>query len=112
MNLPKRIRVQGDGSVTGTKVTDAQTGEELNAFEISLLQRVGEVPLAAIRTWCPEVDVVAELGSCVEMCPFCGREAEMLPDGKHFDVRTSTLASPGGHHEYRLVKRVDLVEEG
>lgn len=68
--LPRRIRITGDGDVMGTRVHDADTGEDLSNLIWSVYWQhvAGQAPRAVVTFAAAALDVVA----AVE-CRHCGR---------------------------------------
>jgi hypothetical protein len=71
-----RVRIVSDGTPTGTRVTEAESGAEIAVSELRIVQdwsgRTQEMR-AEIVAVMPIVDVVAD-ATVTKRCPYCKRD--------------------------------------
>lgn len=74
----RQVRIQGDGSVHGTRVFD-EAGVEIATTYVEFTHRAQDIPGAVIETLAPKIDVTI---SAVERtrCPYCGHVQEVDDD--------------------------------
>lgn len=75
LSKQKRVRIvyEGDNKPFSTKITDAETGEEMpGIFKAVVLFDVSAVPQAILSMYAPVVDVVVD-ASVIHHCPYCRR---------------------------------------
>jgi hypothetical protein len=87
-----KVKIISDGTVRGTKIIDAETGEPVpNVVEVSFVHKAGDIPRAIIRTLMTELD--AETGAeKITICPAC--KAEQLERIKLKVYDASTVDNP------------------
>lgn len=76
-----KVRIQNDSGVGyQTKITNAETGEDLSSkiFRVELELDVTKVAMATVFMYTPVVDVIAD-AEIRKVCPCCGRENEPEP---------------------------------
>ena len=73
----KRVHITNEGQAAWlTKITDAETGEDIpnvQRVDLSFDCRAKEAPIAIIYSMLPKVDVVVN-AQVRHVCPYCGRE--------------------------------------
>jgi hypothetical protein len=73
-----KLHIQNDGQPGYmTKVTDAETGKELDwqIFRVELDANWKELPTAIVYCYMPAVDIIAD-AEIRHVCPVCGKSEE------------------------------------
>lgn len=81
LSKQKRVRIvyEGDNAPFSTKITDAETGEEMpGIFKAVVLFDASAVPQAILSMYAPVVDVTLD-ASIVHHCPYCRRPLDEQP---------------------------------
>lgn len=78
----RTVRIESDGTITGTRVTDSETGQPLDAVSVVWTADAGanEEPRAFITTRMPRVVLEGE-ADITERCPYCGHEQAQEAEG-------------------------------
>jgi hypothetical protein len=67
-----RVNIESDGTPTGSKVTNAETGEILPCTRVEIFMKPDDCVHARLEVLCPRVKCVAD-GNITEVCPYCGK---------------------------------------
>lgn len=68
-----KVKITIDGTPQGTKITNAETGEGINAFRLEVFQNVFEIPRAHIWIYSPICEMTADAKITI-ICPCCKQE--------------------------------------
>jgi hypothetical protein len=71
-----RVRIQNDtGRGYHTKITDVETGQELDVAEVSISLKPSHENQAVLTVFSPVVDLIAD-AEIKKICPCCGKSME------------------------------------
>lgn len=72
-----RLKIESDGTPTGTRVTNAETGELLECTSISFYHKADGIPSCEATVIFPKLSALVDKPVIFGQCPHCGNVKEL-----------------------------------